>query len=237
MALIEICIWYLLRLLQAGISFVFYGQAAEPWSQRHQCDQIGDGHGTVDHLGEEPKCFIPDQRRKHHRGGLTKGENAPDISFEEELAAPDAVQSPAEDRGEGEAAKRPGQEIMDPAAADGGKGRACQSPSGVHAVGDGNTGDQDHQSGQCANDDGVQEHLHDPQQSLLGRMPDLGAGVCHGCGAHSGLIGEYASGAAHPKSLQGSAHNSAGNGPGGGGPDDDLPQCLRDCSHMGEKHP
>ena len=126
---------------------------------------------------------------------------------------------------------------MDPAAADGGKGRACQSPSGVHAVGDGNTGDQDHQSGQCTNDDGVQEHLHDPQQSLLGGMPDLSAGVRHGCGAHSGLIGEYASGAAHPKSLQGSAHNSAGNGPGGGGPDDDLPQCLRDSSHMGEKHP
>ena len=111
---------------------------------------------------------------------------------EKEPGAPGAVKAPAQHRGKGETADTQGKQNGRPGSADGGKGVG-------HAF---LICAEDHQSRHGADDDGVQEYLHDAKQSLLRRMVHPGGGVGDGCGAHARFVGEDASGNADAQSRK-----------------------------------
>ena len=116
---------------------------------------------------------------------------------------------------------------MDPAAANGGKSGARQAPSGICAIGNGNSGNQNDQGGKGTNDDGIQKHFNDSKQSLLRGVLWLRAGMRHGGGAHAGFICKYAPGTAHPKRLHGCSDNSSGNSTGIHGSRHNLTKRIR----------
>ena len=99
---------------------------------------------------------------------------------EKEPGAPGAIKAPAQHRGKGETADAQSKQNGRPGTADGGK-------SVGHSL---LPRTEDHQGRHGADDDGVQEDLHDTKQSLLGRVLNPGGGVGDGCSAHARFVGE-----------------------------------------------
>ena len=84
--------------------------------------------------------------------------------------------------------------MVSPVAVGAGKAADGQLRAGRRTVGDGHAAAQDNKSRKGADDDGIDKHLKDAEQSLLHRVVDLGARVGDGGGTETGLIGEDAAG-------------------------------------------
>ena len=107
-------------------------------SQGEDRDQVGHDHEAVEGVGHVPhKAQI---HRGTHNGnqGIGHVEGQDDLTAEQELGAPGAVQAPADDGGEGPAAHGHGGEDGHPAAVDRGEAGDGQLRPGGLAVGNGN---------------------------------------------------------------------------------------------------
>ena len=138
------------------------------------------------------------------------------------MGAPGTIKSPAQHGGEGETAKGSGEKQVRPVPKHSPESAAGQDTAHIRAIGDIYPGDQDHQSGEGTNDDGVQKYLDDPQEPLLRGVRDLSAGVGHGSCPHPGFVGEDSPGASYPKDLKSRADDTACNGPGRKSTGEDL---------------
>ena len=183
-------------------------------SQQEHSDQVGHSHETVEGIAD-----APDQTKINssaHNGNQSIGnvEGQQDLASQQELCAAGTVQTPAQDRGESEAAHGNSSENGDPVTVDSGESGNGQLCAGSLAVGNGYTAQQNDQSGHGADDDGVHEHFEDTKHALLGRIVGVGAGVGNGTGTETGFVGEDAAGNALLHADEEAAHDTAGDGGG-----------------------
>ena len=182
--------------------------------QQEHGDQVGHGHETVEGIAD-----TPDQTQVHsgaydgHQGvGDIEGQQ--DLASQQELCAAGAVEAPAQNGGEGEAAHGDGGEDGDPVAVDGGEAGDGQLRTGSLAVGDLHAAEEHHQSGHGADDDGVHEHLKDTEHTLLGGVIGICAGMGDGAGTETCFVREDATGNALLHADEEAAHDAASNGGG-----------------------
>lgn len=178
---------------------IITGQADKLRAQRHQGNQIWNGHQAVDNLRKDPDGAGAGYGTQDYRGSLEQGKLLPGIVAKQKLSTSGTVKAPAQNRGEGKAAEKQGKQNADPIPVNRGKGSAGQLYTGIRSIGDDNTAAQNHQRRHRTDDDGIEKHLHDTHQALIRRMLHLSGGVGDGRGAHAGLVGKDTPGYAHPQ--------------------------------------
>ena len=126
----------------------------------------------------------------------------------------DTVQSPAQNCGKGETAKRPGKQHRYPVPPHRCESLGGQLSSHIAAVRNGYTAAKDHQRCQRADQNGIQKHFQNPHHPLLRRMVNLRGTVGNGSCTHPRFVGKYTPGTAHTKRLKGRTQDSSGGSPG-----------------------
>ena len=181
--------------------------------QQEQGHEVRNAHQSVEGVGDAPQQAQIDRRAQNGHEGVDHEEGADHlVGVEQELDAPGAVETPADDGGERKAAERHRRKDGRPAAVGGreaGDGQLCARRTAVahrHAAA------QDDHGGQGADDDGVSEDLEDAEHPLLDGLAGIGAGVGDGAGAEAGLIGEDAAGDALLHTEKDTADGTAGEG-------------------------
>ena len=203
------------------LAFVFVRKKNQLPAEQDQGCETGQGHEAVDGFRQKPHGAGAQDGAQHHRQALNQGQPG----TEQKPGAPAAVEPPAENRAEGEAAQEPRNGHPGPVPVDGPEGRCRQSAAPVPAVGDGNPGGEDHQGRQGADDDGIQEYLQNAHKPLLGGMVRLSAGVGHGGGTHPRLVGKHPSGTAYPEGLESASQKASCDGSRGKGSCQDHVHC------------
>ena len=182
--------------------------------QQENADQVGHCHKAVEGVADAPDQ--PQIGGGAQNGYQTVGdvERQQDLAAQQELCTARAVETPAHDGGEGEAAHGNGGEDGYPVAVNIGKAADGQLCTCGLSVGDAGAAQQDHQRGQGADDDGIHKHFKDAVKPLLGGIVGIGAGMGDGSGTQTGFVGEDAAGNALLHAHKEAAHHAAGKGGG-----------------------
>ena len=129
--------------------------------QQEQGHEVRNAHQAVEGVGDAPQQAQIDRRAQNGHEGVDHEEGADHlVGVEQELDAPGAVETPADDGGECKAAERHRRKDGRPAAVGGreaGDGQFCACRTAIahrHAAA------QDDHGGQGADDDGVGEDLN-----------------------------------------------------------------------------
>ena len=142
------------------------GQLCYHTGQGEQCHEVGNGHETV-----EGVCDIPDHIQRS--GGAHHNHNGEDelidlggLHAEQILDASGAVERPAENGGVGKEDQRDGNEqgseLLTKHSCE---GTGDQLGTGLDPEGDVHAADNDRQSGQCADNNGIHKHFKDTECS------------------------------------------------------------------------
>lgn len=182
--------------------------------KQQQRDEVRDAHQAVEGIGDVPQQAEVHRRAQNGHERVDHEEGPHDlIRLAEELDAAGAVQAPADDGGECEAAQRHRRKDGRPAAVGGGESGDGQLGTGGRAVVHRHPAAQDDQRGQGADDDGIGKDFEDTEHPLLDRLAGVGTGVGDGAGAQTGLIGEDAAGNALLHTEENAADGTAREGP------------------------
>ena len=174
---------------------VFLDQVDNNASEQEQRNQVRNCHQTVKGIRDVPEQAEIDGRAEYGDKRINDEERTHDlVGLAQEFDASGAIQSPADDGGEGKAAQRNGGEDGNPAAISRNKAVDGQLRTGSAAVVDRYTAAQNNQSGQSADQDSVGKYLKDAKQTLLDRLVRIGAGMRDGTSTQTGFVGENAAG-------------------------------------------
>ena len=201
---------------------VVLDEAEEARRQQEECDDIGQNRECRGSVREEPeRCagiaeIHGDDDHAEARNGI-----GPLVELEDLVLHLGVADQIAHDHFDlridaagGREAEQEHAERKDDAAdgADtgfkGGQGQRCAVQTAVP-----NTGDEDDDAGDRADDKGINENLEDAHHALLDGVIDLGGGVDHRSGAPTGLIAEHRAGhTGLDGQRNGGTHEAAGRG-------------------------
>lgn len=183
--------------------------------QHHQADEVRDGHEAIGGIGE-----VPDEGEGH--GGPDVGDEGEEdaVSHEDDSVGDKVLQGflpvvfPAQDGGEGEEGQGNGDDVFAVFAEHGGEshdGEVCagENLAGVRVDLTQAAGADDDQTGEHADDHGIEEGAGHVHVALLGGMIGLSGGGGNGGGAETGFVGEDAPGNAPAHGLEHTGHDSA----------------------------
>ena len=211
------------------------GQLKDHRAQRKHTDQVGDGHEAVEGIGD-----VPSQAQVH--GSADDDDQGVDdligldgLAAQDELPAAGAIQAPAEDGGQGEQAQADGDDQSAELGAEHGAERlGIEGRGALGAVVEGSLvqSQQDGQTGQGADDDGVHEDLEDAVEALLNGVGLGGSRMRHGGGTETGLVGKHAAlDAPGDAQLHADTGGAAGDGLGG---ESALEDHAEDVGNLGD---
>ena len=111
---------------------------------------------------------------QHHRSHLEGCKALPGAVAKQILGTAGTVEAPTQYCGNGKQAQRQGDGHADPIAEHGRKRLHGQLCSAIHAIDDGHAAGKDHQGGHGADNDGIDEYLHDAHKPLPDGIIDTG---------------------------------------------------------------
>ena len=190
------------RLFQLVPGEIVLRQLGNRAGEEQQGNQVGNGHEAVESIGNVP----------HQRAGADGAHNAHEDEDDVEDAGHDLaalaqiapatgpVIAPADDGGQGEeqqadlnddAADAAGQDAVEGGGRRGAVGAVCADAARIQ-----NAGEDHRESGDGADDDGIDEDFEHAPDGLLAGLLGGGGRVGHGRRAEAGLVGEHAPGKA-----------------------------------------
>ena len=172
----------------------FLDQLEHNGGQQEHTNQVGDGHETVEGIGNTPDEAQVQGCTQNSNQRIGNIEAKDDLAAEKELCAASTVQTPADDGGEREAAHSDCGKDGYPIAVDRSKAGDGQFCACCAAIVDGNSADQDDQCGHGADHNGVGEYFENAVQTLLYRLVGVSTGMGDGTGTEACFVGEDAAG-------------------------------------------
>ena len=190
---------------------IFFCQGDGSSGKQEDTDQVRDSHKSVEGFCNAPEQSEIDRCSDDGYQGVGDHEWFYYFFGKQELDAACSVKSPADDRGESEAAHGNCGENRYPVSVCSGKSGDCQLGTGSSSVVDRNTTHQDNKSSQSTDDDRVGKYFENTEHTLFYRFAGVGTGVGDGTGTKSGFIGKDTAGDAFFQAQEETSDHTAGD--------------------------